>query len=207
MKPSFSIDDAGFTIPEVMISSLLLVLVVINSTRLFMRSQSNIQTSSLRDASYALIAKDVEYLRAKAYKFGCEGLNDDGSISIAPPSDDPTAASCTGLPRDASKPLAYKTARATAIEPYKTACTSSLMAQELVDQFNLPEKGVWTQLQWTGSGTSSAQLPSGATSVSILREISPSRNQLAIAYKTSADSPIKIQLATTLIPQAVAWCP
>lgn len=207
MKPFRSIDTAGFSIPELTISSVLLALVAINSAKLFIRSQSSIQSTSLRDASYALIAKDVEHLRAKAYEFGCEGLTDSGVPNIAPSSPDPDAASCTGLSRDASKPLKYKTARMPAIAPYGPACLSNNMADALVEAYTLPDKTEWRDLAWEGNGITSDQLPAGVERVTIERNINPSRNELAITYRTTPTSPVKIQLKTILTPQAVGWCP
>lgn len=207
MKPSRSIDVAGFTMPEVMISSLLIAVVVINSAQTFIRSQSNINNTSLRDAAYARIAKDVEYLRTKAYKFGCEGLNDNGTPTISPSSPDPLASSCTGLSRDASKPLMYKSARMPAIAPYKTACETNHMGQALAVAYSLPGDSDWITLAWETSGITTDHLPSGISNVAIQRNIDPSDNELVITYKTTSESPIKIQLKTTLIPQALGWCP
>ena len=51
--------NQGFSMPEVMISSALLALVVSNSTHLFMKSGVATSQGSSRDAVAAAVAKDL----------------------------------------------------------------------------------------------------------------------------------------------------
>ena len=61
----------GFSMPEVLISSALLALVVSNSSQLFMKSGLATSKGSSRDAVAAAVAKDLESLRTKAFQYHC----------------------------------------------------------------------------------------------------------------------------------------
>lgn len=193
--------SGGFSVPEVMISSLLLTMVVINSASLYSRSQQSIQSSSIRDAAYSLINQDLEVLRNKAWKFACKGLKPNGEPEIDPSLADPNATSCTGLPRDASVPMSYKT---TSTSPYVTSCKSGDLADLFIDDYDLPLKNESKTLDWKNL---SAKPPTGSEKIIIKRIIKASGSQLDIAYAAESSSPLKILINSTLVPQAAAYCP
>lgn len=208
MKFPFAADTStGFSLPEVLISSLLLSMVVLNSTSIYTRSITAIRSVSLRDATYSLIANDIAILRAKTWRFGCEGLHDDGSPVVTPPSPDPKAASCTGFSRDASDPLAYKSGRSTLEEPYKNACAEKSMAQAFMSSMSLTSSLAGEPLSWTSNSFTIGSLPAGLKDVTVIRKITPISNRLEISYQTTTNSPVRIQIKTSLVPQASRWCP
>lgn len=208
MKPPSATHAAGFTFPEVMTASLLLSLAVVNSTNIFMQSQKSVYSSGMRDATYALISKDIEKLRGKSWRFGCEGLELNGTPSDSAAAPDPNAGSCTGLERHAGNPVAYKTGRRIPLTPYSTACTSTEtpLSKLLVDNWGLSNQLVDYPLPWSGA-INQSNLQAGTQSIQVLRNIEYSGNELRVSYATSSTSPVKINVNTTLILQAAAFCP
>lgn len=204
MKRRFPPQRDGFSLPEVLISSVLLSVVVVNTASIYNRSQNSIGSATLRDATYALISKDLEGLRAKSWKFACEGLTNNGLEINPPPSDFPPG-SCTGLARDSGNSLAYKTGRRTPIEPFASSCSSSNLASLFVEKFALPGTGVKEELEWNSDvGTN---LPSGFEKVSVKRLLVANRNELQVKYQTSSSSILDISFTATIVPQAAAFCP
>ena len=203
--------SAGFSLPEVLVSSALLAMLAASSAQLFMNSGTTLQRSGLRDAVNARIAEDLEALRRETWRWACEDGSEGGS-----------ATACTGLSRDADKPVAYKTGRSvftslSELARYKTACgltasgsripqtTAALMQQEhtLADGSKAFPSGS-TNLSWGSS------LPSHTSAVVIQRQITvnPSDgNQLDVSYATTTASPVQIKLHASLTPQALNWCP
>ena len=62
-------EGAGYSLPEVMIASTLLALVVNNSVGTLTQSGKSFSKSRERDAISTLIAKDLEGLRATAFNY------------------------------------------------------------------------------------------------------------------------------------------
>lgn len=207
----------GFSIPEVLVSSALLALVVASSTQLYINSGSTIQRSSLRDAVNARIAEDLEELRRESWRWACED-GSEGGIATA----------CTGSTADADKPVAYKTGRSvystfSELARYKQACgfgtnstriaqtTAALMQQErtLPDGSLAFPSGPVT-LSWTKNLAANSVAPANTGSVNLQRTItvnSSDRNQLDVSYSTTASSPVQVSLNASLTPQALSWCP
>ena len=69
VSDSTSSDGGGYSLPEVMIASTLLALVVTNSVVTLTQSGKTFGKSRERDAISALIAKDLEGLRAIAFNY------------------------------------------------------------------------------------------------------------------------------------------
>jgi prepilin-type N-terminal cleavage/methylation domain-containing protein len=208
---------SGFSLPEVLVSSALLALIVASSAQLYIHSGSTIQKSSLRDAVNARIAEDLEELRRESWRWACEDGSEGGI---------PTA--CTGSMTDADKPVAYKTGRSIystfpELARYKQACgfganstritqtTAALMQQErtLADGSLAFPTGPIT-LSWTKNLAANALAPAHTASVRIQRTIqvnSVDQNQLDVSYSTKPTSPVQVSLNASLTPQALSWCP
>ena len=219
----------GFSMPEVLVSSALLAFVVANSASLYIRSGKNIQEGSLRDAIHARIVDDIEEVRRESWMWACEdGLGDENPwIAIENttiPGPTPLKTACSGESADIDIPVAYKTGRTCSTKPcpegeilrierYNNACTNNMLAAEMLadKQNESPKKlATPTELKWTKN------LPIGATaaphtsSVNITRTISvnsSSGNQLDISYSSSASSPVQVRVNTSIVPQALSWCP
>lgn len=212
-----SIGRLGFSMPEVLVSSALLAMLVASSTQLYMNSGSTMQRTGMRDAVNARIAQDLEALRRETWRWACEDGSEGGSASA-----------CTGASRDADKPVAYKTGRSvystfSELARYKSACgfngsgnripqtTAALMQQEhkLADGSLAFPSGP-TTLSWTSSLPSNSNPAPHTTRVLIQREIAVNPtdgNQLDVKYTTSANSPVQTSLHASLTPQALNWCP
>lgn len=204
MKRRTHYQQNGFSQPELLTCSLLLTIVVVNSATIHNRSLNTTQSSKLRDATYSLIAKDLEDLRGKSWRFACEGLTDEGEPIDPPPIDFPSG-SCTGLVRDSGNPLSYKTGRPTPIAPFNLSCSSNNLGALLVEKFSLPDKDVKYPLPW--NNLADAKLPSEVKTVTVLRSIIPTRNELKINYETTSDSSLDVKLTSIIVPQAAAFCP
>ncbi len=210
LKPTSNPGHSGFSLPEVMVSSALLALLVASSTQLYVNSGQTIRRGSARDAVYARIADDLEELRRETWRFACE----DGTA-------------CTGNANHADIPVSYKTARQCTSAPCRNgellqisaltaACTSrtlgAYMAGNHKDNSGAPvfPLSQSTSLDWTKNLPSGTPAPAQANGVSIQRTISSNatdQNQLDVAYTTNSDAPIAITLNASLVPQALSWCP
>ena len=171
-----------------MVSSVLLAMVVVNASNLFIQSGSNTRTSSLRDAVNARIAEDIEELRRTSMEWACT-----------------TGTACTGLAVDADKPVAYQTAT-TSPSDYNTACSSSTVAALMKDQLPTALPSGPTQLDWSHNRPGGIAIPVALTTVTINRSISANGNKLEVSYTTGPNSPFKVELHTSLVPEAVGWC-
>lgn len=198
--------------PEVLVSSALLALVVVNTTSLYMNSGQTLRATSMRDAVNARIAEDLEVLRRESWEWACEA-----------------GTACTGLATDSDKPVRYKTARvSTALssspygapnQAYQQACginpqdptgprlpqtTAALMQSEQRHDGQLVFPAGPVNLSW-GSNP-----PPHANAITIQRTIRVDPNdgnQLLATYQTTSASPVNVAASSTLIPQALGWCP
>lgn len=192
--------DQGFSMPEVMVSSILITLVVANSTSLYMRSQGSLRSTSLRDAVNARIAADLEELRSGSWRFGCEDGTEAGTTSTA----------CTGLPADADKPVAYKTGRApngtpAPLSDYQQACTNNTLASLMQTKDSRFKSG--KQILPLATSTQNAALATSNVSIERTISLDPNdRNKLNISYATPLGSPVRVYMNSTIVPQALGWC-
>ena len=171
-----------------MVSSALLALVVVNSANLFIQSSNNTRSSSLRDAVNARIAEDIDELRRISTEWACAN-----------------GTACTGLAIDADKPVAYQTAT-TSPGDYKTACSSSTVAGLMKQQLPAALPSGPTVLDWNKNRPAGIAIPVALSTVTINRTISADGNMLQISYATGPGSPFKVELQTSLVPEAVGWC-
>ena len=215
--------------PEVMVSSALLALVVANSANLYIRSGKTIQDGSLRDAIHARIVDDIEEVRRESWMWACEdGLGDEkpwianGDTTIEGPT--PLRTACSGRADDIDIPVAYKTGRSCSTEPclegeilqierYVNACANNTLATEMLDDKrdeDPQELATPSVLNWADNLPTGAKAQPHTNGITINRKISvspSSGNQLDISYWTSASSPVQVKVNTSIVPQALSWCP
>lgn len=176
----------GYSLPEVMIASTVLAVVVSTSVGTLTESGKSFSRSRERDAISALIAKDLESVRAAAFNYR----------------------RCDPTPQ-AGEPTACPTARANSFSdgqitfvPEVARCNAGTLAEGLVASN--------TAL----SGTSSLAIPpslSGVSlrGVSISRSVSASGNELNVKYSSSSPSsgnqPVYQQ--ALIVPECTGWCP
>ena len=213
----------GFSMPEVMVSSALLAFVVANSASLYISSGKNIRNGSLRDAIHARIIDDIEEVRRESWMWACEdGTGGNPWVSSGNTTAEGSTqlkTACSGNAAHIDIPVAYKTGRTCSttaclegeskqIPALTAACTNNslgtLMKSELFPGDN-PSTLSWTKNLPTGS-TSAPH----TASIDISRSISvnsSSGNQLDISYSTSTSSPVQVKVNTSVVPQALSWCP
>lgn len=183
-----------------MVAATLLAGLASSSTALLLSSRTTVNTASLRDATLARIAADLEQLRQYSWRFACEDGSDGG-----------TSTACTGQTSDADKPVKYKTARvaggSTASSPppltaLAEACRTQSMAKTMQQQAGSALPGGPTPLPLISA------LP-GVSRLALTRTIQVDpldANRLNITYSTAAGAPVSVRFHATLIPQAVGWC-
>ena len=179
-------EGAGYSLPEVMIASTVLALVVTNSVGTLTQSGKSFSKSRERDAISTLIAKDLEGLRATAFNYmrcdpspqpneptGCPGARAnsfaDGQITFVP---------------DVARRKAGTLAEGLAASNAALANTSSLAIPPTLSGVSLQ-------------------------GVSITRSASALGNELTVKYSSlsagSGNSPIYQQ--ALIVPEATGWCP
>ena len=216
-------NSQGFSMPEVMVSSALLALVVANSASLYIRSGKNIQDGSLRDAIHARIVDDIEEVRRESWMWACE----DGSggnpwvISGNTTAEGSTQlkTACSGSAADVDIPVAYKTGRTCSTAPcaqgeskqipaLTTACNTNSLGALMKSELFPGDTA--SSLNWTKNLPTGALAAPHTASIDISRTISvnsSSGNQLDISYSTNASSPVQVTVNTSIVPQALSWCP
>ena len=208
-----TIHQTGFSLPEVIFSAALLSFLIASAIQLFMKSGITIRTATLSDAAYALIADDLANLKSETWKFACEDGTEGGFAS-----------SCTGNPNHADVPVAYKTGRKCTSAPCEvgelvqiSALTDSCTNNNMASYMSTNHKNSDGQ-QVFAPGTKTLDweenLPSGIASqykslgIVIQREISVNstdQNQIDVTY--TSGSPLSIKVNSSLVPQALSWCP
>lgn len=192
-------NSQGFSLPEVMVSSMLLCLVVANTSTLYFRSQGNIRNTSLRDAINTRIAADLEKLRQEAWKFGCK-----------------PGTACTGEISTSDKSIVYDGSPATQAE-FEEACKKDNPATTTPDQngdlaqFMVKKSDSNPQGNPFTNGTLDLSENNSLASANIVitRSVSVDSadpNKLNIAYTTPSDSPVRVNLKTSIVPQVLGWC-
>lgn len=217
--------SAGFSFVEALISGVLLMIVIMNSARMFTRSQGTMKSSSLRDAAYTRIAEDLDPLRQLSWSWACEdGTEIDTSLTVQP-----SPAACTGNDSDINTEVRYKTGRSdtlidrntqyygaeSLVSRYKKACSDKKVAELMKDEaklsgqtslafrdskilrFNDPESSARSNPTLTSSGLEINRSISFANNGS-------DKNRLEVTYATL--TPFKITVKSTIVPQALAWC-
>ena len=164
-----------------MIATVIMLVVVATSARLFTYFSTNFLSSRERDSIGALIQKDISKMRQLVKDYcripnpltlqACNGTiaTQDWNGSYNP--DDKINGDC-----DQSR-LA---------EAMKTANPNQFPNTEILD---------------TSSG------PSNVRNVAITRRLSAQGNELSLNYATTSGSSIAVQTSTTLVPPALGWCP
>lgn len=203
--------QSGFSLPEVLVSSALLAMVVVNSSQVYLQSGQTLNRSSLRDASYALIAEDLDNLRRETWRWACE-----------------SGSGCTGQAADADQPVAYKTGRSGSdvIASYRQACgfasngsrTPQTLASLMLSEVQLSQPALFPTpaiqdapslllLPWSKEDEAPPVHSHFVTIQRTLEVNADDANQLDVSYSTTENSKIKVELKASLTPEALAWCP
>jgi hypothetical protein len=176
----------GYSLPEVMIASTLLALVVTNSVGTLTQSGKSFSKSRERDAISTLIAKDLESMRATAFNYmRCD------------PSPQPNEPA--GCP--AARENSFADGQITFV-PDVARCTAGTLAEGLVASNAALASSSSLAIPPTLSGVS-------LQGVSITRSVSALGNELTVKYSSlsagSGNSPIYQQ--ALIVPESTGWCP
>ncbi len=179
-------DDVGYSLPEVMIASAVLALVVTNSVGTLTQSGKSFSKSRERDAISTLIAKDLEGLRATAFNYmRCDP---------APQPNEPA-----GCP--AARENSFADGQITFV-PDVARCTAGTLAEGLAATNAALAPNSSLAIPPTLSGVS-------LRGVSITRNVDAAGNELAVKYSsssaTSGNSPVYQQ--AIIVPESTGWCP
>lgn len=179
-------EGGGYSLPEGMIASTVLVLVVTNSVSTLTQSGKSFSSSRERDAINTLIAKDLENLRATAFNY----MRCDPSPQLGEPADCPAA-----------RENSFADGQITFV-PDKTRCTAGTLAEGLAATNAALASTTSLAIPQTLSGVS-------LRGVSITRSVSASGNELTVNYSSSSpttgNSPIYQK--ALIVPESTGWCP
>lgn len=179
-RQSYPNSERGMSLPEVMISSFILVSVVTANMHMGNSSVKGMNSSYLRYKLDSAIAQRLEDLRKQAFEYLCVNTPGDEAGCIEGHSNKALAYDLTTL-----KPLCESNNLGQKLSDYITSNTDSEI-KELLTDFNLRD------------------LDPSADSVAIAVAAMPSGNQLDVTLSTQ-DMPISA--STTLVPHAQGWCP
>jgi len=167
----------GFSLPEILVSSSLLMMVVAGTGQGQINSVVRTADASAQNAVQARITQDLNNLRSQAFSWQC----------IA-------GTSCTGNVQFADISMRYDTT-STAL---KSACNTQTMGAAMIS--GLPNiNQAPAILSWPN------EAPKEAQSVEITRKITASGNEIQVNYSTTGSSRNLNQTAV-IIPQAASWC-
>ena len=150
--------NAGFSLPEVLVSSALLMMFVGGIAQSQINSVKTISNAGQQNAVQALIAEDINNLRRATFRWQCKADT-----------------ACTGDPADEDVPMRYDTTQVA------DACIAGTMAEQMVaaEQKTFPLN---KELPWN------AEAPQRAQAVTITRSIAAQGNQVDVTYTTSGSS-------------------
>lgn len=185
LRPGSGRPRRGFSLIEVMLACVLLLVSVAGLSQLFTRSQMAIRSMSLRDAVYARIDEDIALLRRASIDYACAKWDDDNP-----------SLHC----------LSYKTASSAV---FTAICASNSVAQAMLtgtDDTVFSALITASTLPWPADLTG-AQVPSNIRAITISRSISQPIDTGSVLLTYTTGAPLDITVRTVLVPQAQAFCP
>jgi|LauGreDrversion4_2_1035121.scaffolds.fasta_scaffold487975_2 prepilin-type N-terminal cleavage/methylation domain-containing protein len=176
----------GYSLPEVMIASTVLAIVVASSVGTLTESGKSFNRSRERDAISTLIAKDLEEVRAAAFDYmRCEPT---------PQANEPEA--CTS-----ARTNSFADGQITFV-PDAIRCANNTLAEGLVASNPALVSSSTLSIPTSLSGISLG-------GVTISRSIRASGNELEVKYSSSSSSsgnqPVYQQ--ALIVPESTGWCP
>jgi prepilin-type N-terminal cleavage/methylation domain-containing protein len=176
----------GYSLPEVMIASTVLAIVVATAVGTLTESGKSFNRSRERDAISTLIAKDLEEVRAAAFDYmRCEPT---------PQANEPEA--CTS-----ARTNSFADGQITFV-PDAIRCANNTLAEGLVASNPALVSSSTLSIPTSLSGISLG-------GVTISRSIRASGNELEVKYSSSSSSsgnqPVYQQ--ALIVPESTGWCP
>ena len=197
--------NAGFSFPEVLVSSFILMMMLGTAGDLMGQTGDTLRKASLRDAAQTRIAEDLNKLRREAVAWACD-----------------TTTSCSGKPSTFNIPARYLT------ETHDhSSCSNKSTAIDMVQDSNasLFPKGFSQHDSETNNDIETAAMvytldwesdeAKYAQQINIQRTIDVKRgedgsiedgNELIVQYSTTDDAKVDVKLNAVLIPTALSRC-
>ena len=171
----------GFSMPEVLISSSILMMIVAGTAKSQINSIGITAISSQHNAVQSLVSEDIDRLRRETFHWMYK-----------------PAAACTGDPQHADIPMRYLTDKNSTLGQDGGHCEKKTLAENMVS--DQPQIFPATDgVEWN------ATAPANEKNMIISRKIKADCNELTVRYLTSGG--IKDFTSTTkLVPQAIHWC-
>lgn len=175
----------GFSLTEVMLACVLLLLSVAGLSQLFTRSQMATRNMSLRDAAYARIDEDIALLRRASIDYACAKWDDNQSTQTC---------------------LSYKTASSSV---FASSCSSNSVAQAMLsgtDDTVFSALVAASTLPWPAA-SGNADVPANIRAITITRSVTQPIDSGSVLLTYTTGAPLDITVRTFLVPQAQAYCP
>ena len=203
--PQIRRHNAGFSFPEILVSSFILMMMVGTAGDLMGQTGATLTKASLRDAAQARIAEDLNKLRREAVAWACD-----------------TTTSCSGKPSTFNIPARYLTEtsdnlscsnKSTALDMVQDSNANLFpegFSQHDSDTNNNIETGamVYT-LNWASDEAEYAKQINIQRTIDIKRASSDSPqdgNELYVQYSTTDNSTVNVELNAVLVPTALSRC-
>ena len=174
-------NNAGFSLPEVLVSSSILMMVVAGTAQSQINSINITADSNQHNAVQALIAEDVDGLRRETFRWMCK-----------------PGTACTGDPQFADVPMRYLTGSGTALGGGNGFCAAQTLAQHMVSD----QPSIFPSSSTVAWGSDA---PDKAQAVTVNREITATGNEVNVTYSTTGGAK-SFTTTRTLVPQVLHWC-
>ena len=173
--------NAGFSLPEVLVSSSILMMVVAGTAQSQINSIGATADANQQNAIQALIADDIDTLRRESFRWMCK-----------------PGTACTGDQQFADVPMRYLTEKNTTLGKSGGFCENKTLAEHMVvDQPDIFPAS--STVEW---GTNP---PDHIKAVTVTRDIVATGNEITVSYSTDGGAKA-FSTSKTLVPQALHWC-
>lgn len=181
LKPITS-GGSGFSLPEVLVSSSILMTIVAGISKSQINSINMTADSSQNNSIQARISEDIDNLRRETFRWMCK----------------PTTA-CTGEPQYADVPMRYLTDKNSILGQEGGHCETKTLAVHMVSEQPQTFPAGPHQLNWDKNA------PANSKKITINRKITTDGNVMNVSYVTKGSSK-EVTSTVTLVPQAIHWC-
>jgi Tfp pilus assembly protein PilV len=171
----------GFSLPEVLVSSSILMMVVAGTAQTQIHSIGSTADANQHNAVQALIAEDIDKLRRESFRWMCK-----------------PGTACTGEEQFADVPMRYLTGNGTALGGSDGFCAKQTLAVHMVE--DQPDLFPLTSTVNWGNNA-----PERVKAVTVNRSIQATGNELMVSYSTNGGARA-FSTSRTLVPQALHWC-
>ena len=174
-------NNAGFSLPEVLVSTSILMMVVAGTAQTQTNSIGVTADAHQHNAIEALIAEDIDNLQRETFRWMCK-----------------QGTACTGEPLNSHVPMRYLTGNGTPLGGKSGSCANNTLAEHMLrDQPELFPLAA--RVNWANNS------PNHIKAVAVNRSIQAKGNELIISYTTSGGAKT-FTTSRTLVPQAIHWC-